>query len=245
MNVISLGYRGSLAHGTYKADSIDDIDMMGVFVKPIDYYLGINNHGKNSIEVQEGKYDTVYYELLHFIAMCEKNNPNVLPHLWTEPTYEHPAFTGLIRRNRDLFSSMRSYDKMLGYANGQLKKMFKKPTTAAYQGEKRRLLSEKFGYDTKHASHTLRLVTMCSEFLLTGELYVDRRGIDSALLETIKNGGFEKQEVLTQIDRAIDYLKNVKHYGFSVLPDEPDTELINHYTVGLMQTLMKEGYDRS
>lgn len=42
---ILLGYRGSIAHGMYlpsdHPNSIDDKDLLGVCVAPLDYYLGL------------------------------------------------------------------------------------------------------------------------------------------------------------------------------------------------------------
>lgn len=41
------GFRGSQAHGTYipsdDPDSIDDIDYMGIYVMPLDHYLGLDS----------------------------------------------------------------------------------------------------------------------------------------------------------------------------------------------------------
>lgn len=39
-----LGYRGSHSHGTYvppsNQDGVDDVDLLGVFVAPVEHYLG-------------------------------------------------------------------------------------------------------------------------------------------------------------------------------------------------------------
>ena len=44
-NLIFLGYRGSIAHGMYvpntDPNSIDDKDIIGIFIAPKDYYIGL------------------------------------------------------------------------------------------------------------------------------------------------------------------------------------------------------------
>ena len=47
-NIILLGYRGSIAHNMYipstDPDSIDDKDLMGVFVAPLEHYIGFGTN---------------------------------------------------------------------------------------------------------------------------------------------------------------------------------------------------------
>jgi hypothetical protein len=50
-NLILLGYRGSIAHNMYvpqpDPNSIDDKDLMGVFVAPVEHYLGFGRVSSN------------------------------------------------------------------------------------------------------------------------------------------------------------------------------------------------------
>jgi predicted nucleotidyltransferase len=69
--LILLGYRGSIAHDMYvpknDPDSIDDKDIMGVFVAPTEHYLGFGRD-----EVKEkfvGEWDAVSYEVRKFIGL--------------------------------------------------------------------------------------------------------------------------------------------------------------------------------
>jgi len=78
--LISLCWRGSVAHGMYvpksDPDSIDDKDVMGVYIGSIEHYLGF---GRNDVYEQwEGEWDCVFYELIlllgrYSIAMREKH----------------------------------------------------------------------------------------------------------------------------------------------------------------------------
>jgi hypothetical protein len=126
-----LGYRGSIAHGMHvpstDPDSIDDIDLMGVFMGTEAYYLGFG--GKDTREVTAeyptGYYDVVFYEWRKFIHLLLKNNPNVLGMLWL-PEYMHHVTSplwGILVRHRGVFASKLAYKTFGGYAHAQMKKM--------------------------------------------------------------------------------------------------------------------------
>src|SRR4029453_2159553 len=85
--LISLCWRGSVAHGMYvpksDPDSIDDKDVMGVYIGPLEHYLGF---GRTDVyEKWEGEWDCVFYELRKFIGLLLNCNPNVLSLLWVKP----------------------------------------------------------------------------------------------------------------------------------------------------------------
>lgn len=60
----------------------------------------------------------------------------------------------------------------------------------------RRELEEKSGYDTKHASHLVRLMRMGYEILSTGKVIVNRVGVDADELLAIKNGAWSFDKVM-------------------------------------------------
>jgi hypothetical protein len=64
------------------------------------------------------------------------------------------------------------------------------------RNKERAVFEEKFGFDTKHAAHLVRLIRMCNEILITGKVNVDRTGIDADELRAIRQGtlSFEKLE---------------------------------------------------
>src|SRR5438552_18597557 len=64
-------------------DSIDDKDVMGVYIAPIEHYLGFGR--QNVYEKWEGEWDCVFYELLKFVGLLLNCNPNVLSLLWLKP----------------------------------------------------------------------------------------------------------------------------------------------------------------
>ena len=125
--LISLCWRGSVAHGMYvpksDPDSIDDKDVMGVYIAPLEHYLGFGR--EDVYEKWEGEWDCVFYELRKFIGLLLNCNPNVLSLLWLKPNgiiYEN-EFGARLRENRDLFVTRKAYHSFSGYAHAQFKKM--------------------------------------------------------------------------------------------------------------------------
>jgi len=94
---ILLGYRGSIAHGTHlpKKDpfSVDDIDIIGICIPPIDCYFGLKEfYSKGTREIMEGEYDIVLFELRKAIRLLEEGNPNVA----TQYSAEQDMITDLV-----------------------------------------------------------------------------------------------------------------------------------------------------
>ncbi len=160
--LISLCWRGSVAHGMYvpksEPDSIDDKDVMGIYIGPLEHYLGFGR--KDVYEQWEGEWDCVFYELRKFIGLLLNCNPNVLSLLWLKPTgiiYESPLGARL-REHRDLFVTKKAYHSFSGYAHAQFKKMisFNQEAQALMQQLEEQLAS--FGIDPEScdAGHSLR-----------------------------------------------------------------------------------------
>ena len=125
--LVSLCWRGSVAHGMYvpqsDPDSIDDKDVMGIYIGPLEHYLGFGR--KDVYEQWEGEWDCVFYELRKFIGLLLHCNPNVLSLLWLKPNgiiYEN-AYGARLREHRDLFVTRKAYHSFSGYAHAQFKKM--------------------------------------------------------------------------------------------------------------------------
>jgi predicted nucleotidyltransferase len=198
---ILVGYRGSIAHGMYTPDSIDDKDVMSICVPPIEYYYGLREYGsKGTQEIKRGEWDIVIYEAKKFFALLAQGNPNVLSMLWMDKkNYLKTTPAGeLLIQNRDIFTGRHVYRSFTGYAHGQLYRMTHGAFNG-YMGEKRKALVDKFGYDTKNAAHLIRLLRMGTEFLKDGVMYVERE--DSSQLLEIKRGEWPLERVKSESDK--------------------------------------------
>lgn len=83
-------------------------------------------------------------------------------------------------------------------------------------------LEEKFGYDTKHAMHLVRLLRMGVEALETGVINVRRA--DAAELLAIRNGSWTYEEVVEYAEEMDNKVRNVL-YPTTMLRKKPDIKL--------------------
>uniref|UniRef100_A0A6H1ZUR7 Putative nucleotidyltransferase n=1 Tax=viral metagenome TaxID=1070528 RepID=A0A6H1ZUR7_9ZZZZ len=233
-NSILLGYIGSISHGTYKPNSIDDKDLMGVIILPDSYYYGNNKFGsRNTLVIQEHEWDLVFYDLRKFIRLLTKANPNVLSLLWIpDNLYLHKTNIGQeLINNRDLFSSQLAYYSFCGYAHSQLNRL-EKGVCKGYMGEKRKLLLKQYGFDLKNASHLIRLLRMGTEFLETGVINVNRK--DANIFLDIKNGKWSLEKVKAEASKWTSRIEYA--YKHTILPEQPDYNKINELCVSLIKT---------
>lgn len=114
----------------------------------------------------------------------------------------------------DLINKERAYDKALNNYKSWLR-------WKAERNPARRELEVKSGYDTKHASHLVRLMRMGYEILTDGTVIVKRHDREEIL--SIKNGGWSYEKVMefsknmqtklddayktTKLKRAVDFEK--------------------------------------
>lgn len=239
------GYRGSVAQNTYipntDPNSIDDIDVIGVYIAPLKHYLSYRfpKRFQKGFDKFIGEWDAVSYELKHYISLLSKQNPNVLSLLWLKEEHYFPVedenfakWGRMLIENRNLFRGKNAYDSFVGYANGQLKRMTRFEHQG-YMGEKRKALVKKFKFDVKNASHLIRLLTMGIEFLKTGKLKIYRTE-DAEKLQDIKTGKWSLDEVKKEADLLFAEAKVAKDR--SPLPDKPDLEAIEK----LSRTILSE-----
>lgn len=95
-------------------------------------------------------------------------------------------------------------------------------------------LEEKFGYDTKHGMHLVRLMRMCKEILTTGNVVVKRP--DAKELIEIRNGSMTYHELVEyaqKIDLELNDLVKV-----SKLPWKPNTKKIENLCVEILENFL-------
>ena len=235
--LVLYGYRGSISHNMFipndEPTSIDDKDLMGIYIDNIDNYFGIpKNRNRGTKEIKYEEYDIVLYEIRKMFNLLIKNNPNVLSLLWLRDNF-YVSTTEIGQRiidNREIFSSKESYYSFTGYAYGQLKRMTHM-ALEGYMGEKRKEIVNKFGYDTKNASHLIRLLRMAMEFLSTGELNVWRK--DAPQLLEIKRGEWTLEKIKSEADRL--FKLSEEAFLRSKLPVKPDYKRAEKLLINILQ----------
>lgn len=239
---IMLCYRGSIAHGMYvpnkDPNSVDDKDVLAICVPPDEYYLGLKSYGSRGTRtIFEGEWDIVVYEARKAINLLAKGNPNALMLLWLEDKhYLTLSKAGrMLLENRDAFVGRHVYHRFVGYARAQLHKMTHL-AFEGYMGDKRKSLVEQFGYDTKNAAHLIRLLRMGIEFMVDGELQVERQ--DAPELLGIKTGKWTLEEVKAEAERLFAVAEQA--YINSSLPPKVDMKRISRLSVDVVRAAWEE-----
>ena len=219
---------GSHSHGTYvppdDPSGVDDEDYMAVVVPPQYAVYGLEHF--DHAEMKEGSLDCVIYSWGKYIRLLLKSNPNVLGTLWLDPqdSWSEQVYPwASLVRSRHIFATKAALPAFAGYAAAQLHKM-EHFAHQGYMGEKRKQIVSRYGYDTKNAAHLVRLLRMCSEFMVTGEMVVRRP--DAAEIIEIKRGGWTLDRVKAEAERLFALCK--ENAAQSKLPGRPDLNAVEN-----------------
>lgn len=105
----------------------------------------------------------------------------------------------------------------------------------------RAALEEKFGYDTKHGMHLVRLMRMGEEILTTGKVNVRRP--DREELLAIRNNGIWEYDKLVEWAHGMEVkLDELYKAGKCVLPKEPDRNALDQNCQALIEWSLRENY---
>jgi len=222
-------YAGSMVYGTSVEGS--DIDLRGVAVPPAKYILGLENFEQR---VQEEP-DRTIYGIHKWFKLAAIGNPNILELLWTPENYfvKRTDLGNQLIEWRDMFLGKHVKKPYFAYASAQLSRI-KKLNKNANTNPKRVVLVEKFGFDTKAASHAVRLMRMCFEILTEGILHVQR--YDNRELRAIREGEWPYTRLLKEIER----IENLVDEALlkTDLPSKVDRDLINERLMYIVRQML-------
>jgi predicted ABC-class ATPase len=102
----------------------------------------------------------------------------------------------------------------------------------ATRNKSRAELEEKYGYDTKHAYHLVRLIRMCREMLTTGKVIVKRP--DREELLAIRNGAWTYDQLIEFAEKEEQEL-NVIYETCNILPHKPNREKLDKLCIELVE----------
>ena len=103
------------------------------------------------------------------------------------------------------------------------------------RNSKRKVLEAKCGYDSKHASHALRLLYTGQEIIKKKTLIVDRKKAgDAEYLLQVKLGNISYEEVITECNRIYNEIKSMKDQDID-LPDYVDKDFLNDLSIQLVE----------
>jgi len=132
-------------------------------------------------------------------------------------------FIEIMQKERQYTGAKREWDQ---YQN------WKKTRNA-----KRHELEAKFGYDTKHAYHLVRLIRMCREILTTGKVIVKRP--DREELLAIRNGAWTYEQLIEFADKE-DQALNELYASSTVLPKLPDRDKLDALCIEIIEAFLDQ-----
>ena len=231
--IILLTHTGSKAYGTF-VEGKSDIDYKGVCIPPEEYYLGLDRFdnfdstGGKNFKTKEGQVDVTVIHISKFVRDALVGVPNNLEILFTDPQdiLRVNDFGRELITHRQDFLSKAIKHKFGGYAHSQVKKLQIKNSN----GTGRQDLIEKFKYDTKFASHAVRLLTAAIEILTTGTFTTKRPNAKELL--AIRNGKYTEDEIM-KIILDLDVELEELYTKTNKVPHTPDYSKINKWLVDL------------
>ncbi|MFN3201122.1 MAG: DNA polymerase beta superfamily protein [Bradymonadia bacterium] len=99
----------------------------------------------------------------------------------------------------------------------------------------RAALEAKYGYDTKHAGHLVRLLRMGREILTTGKVNVWRGDIDAEELIAIRKGAWSYDQLIEWAEGEDAALEAIYRSGEHPLPKSPDRKAIHALCMSLVE----------
>ncbi len=127
-------------------------------------------------------------------------------------------FIEIMKKERQYTTAKREWDQ---YQN------WKKNRNSA-----RATLEEKYGYDTKHALHLVRLMRMCKEILLTGKVIVKRPDKDELL--AIRNGTWTYDQLIEFAEKEDLELQDI-YNKCTILPKTTDKKKLDALGMELIE----------
>ena len=231
---------GSQMYGTVTPNS--DEDYGGIFIPNKEYVIGLkrcdqvdlSNKKSTTIRNQKGDIDYTLYSLPKFIKLAIGNNPNIIEFFFADYTciLHEDKYWNKLKENYHLFISKKAYYTFKGYSYSQRKKLETKKENMTGRKE----LAGKFGYDTKFASHLIRLLGEGLEILTEGRIILPLRY--NNLVRDIKLGQYTLDWVLKkaeEIEKLVDLA-----YVNSKLQDRADLVKINKLQMELLEEYWEE-----
>lgn len=103
------------------------------------------------------------------------------------------------------------------------------------RNEKRALLEEKFGYDTKHGMHLIRLLSSCKNILLTSDYNPKLQGRDLEVVKRIREGDYKYELLLKKADNLLQDIETIIKNGSTKLPLQANEEAINELMLNIYE----------
>ena len=204
-HIIAIVITGSHAYGMNTKDS--DIDILGIFLPPEEYILGVKRVEQVSLLKHELGFEGTMFSFSKWYNLMVQQNPNVQELLWSADNmyiYKDNLYFNWLLESRKYLLSKKLKHSYGGYAHAQIQRL-KALNEKVNQNKKRLEEFEKFGYSTKNASHVFRLLNMCLDALVEHEIQVLRP--ENQFLIAIREGQYTYEQIREMSDKKFDLIE--------------------------------------
>jgi len=212
-------------------EGTDDRDEMGVCVEDKEFVLGIGKFDQYEFRTKpqgvrsgSGDLDLNIYSLRKYVRLTVHGNPTSIMPLFA-PHESVVTCTPIGAELRDRLSKMvvhkESGKRFLGYLRAQREQMLGQ--RAGRRHANRPELIERYGYDTKFASHMCRLGFQGVELLRTGTIILPMPVVARSYLREMKVGLVSQQDALDLAEYLEGNLQNLLQHNGD-LPERADIE---------------------
>lgn len=228
-HLICIAITGSHAYGMQTKES--DYDVMGLFLPPKNYILGLDRVEQVVLSKTDGVEGTIF-DFRKWFRLMIAQNPNVLELLWHHDSMyvyrDDIVWPQLIKMRADLLSKKLKHS-FAGYAFAQLNRL-DKLNEKVNENKKRLEEFNKFGYSTKNASHLFRLLGMAFDALVDKELTVMRP--ERQFLISIREGTFSYEEIVRMANEKFGRIEEA--YMRSELRNKIDYDFANRFHISIL-----------
>lgn len=239
LDVLMLVEYGSRAHGTAVESS--DHDLLGIYVEHDHQLYGLERVDTQNYRLHaDGELETMgisesesrsesddvelhFHPLRKFVSLAAAGNPTVLSTLWTPDSsiIVHSGASELLFSNRDAFLSKHAGFRHAGYARSQRNAMLGLTNKRTNRPE----LVAIHGYDSKYASHMIRLLLAGLDLVRERTIHLPMKPEQIELLQEIRRGELELDDILTLSEKLENDL--TEETESSSLPDSVDYGFMN------------------
>lgn len=213
-NTILRGLAGSIIHGL-SVDNNSDRDELGICVEPFEHFFGLRDRFEQythrtqptGVRSGPGDLDLTIYSLAKWTRLALDGNPTILTMLFL-PRWAILEITPIGEELLTLapkFLSPALFTSYIGYMVQQRQRLTKR-----VKMPKRPELIEKYGYDTKYASHMIRLGHQGLELARTGKLSLPMEEGVRNHIRDIRQGKLTELEVIKESTLLEYYLQQEK-----------------------------------
>lgn len=200
-NLVVLHIAGSRLYGTN--NEMSDYDYRGITIPSTEHWVGLPSFEQLELKLPEINAEITIYDIRKWMKLASGMNPNVIETLFvpTDKVLYKSCCLDAIKKNQEHFLNKKVLYSFGGFAKSQYYKLLEKQQNETG----RQNLVFKYGFDTKFASHSVRILTQGIELLRTHKITYPLTNAD--YVKGIRTGKLTQVECCEVIEKLLQELE--------------------------------------